>query len=108
MYGFRKLNEITKVEKYEIPRKTNILSQLGKAKYMSMVDLKDAYLQILLTERSKEKNASTIKGYGKWQFITMPFGLLNWSVTMQRLMDSLFGDLDGIVFVYQDDLIIVN
>lgn len=38
----------------------------------------------------------------------MPFGLVNCSATMQKLMDKLFGDLDGIVFVYQDDLIIVT
>lgn len=38
----------------------------------------------------------------------MPFGLVNCSATMQRLMDKLFGDLDGMVFVYQDDLVIVS
>lgn len=104
----RKLNAITKVEKYDLPRITTILSRLGKAKYMSKIDLKDAYLQIPLTERSKEKTAFFVKGHGVWQFITMPFGLVNCSATMQRLMDTLFGDLDGIVFVYQDDLVIVN
>lgn len=104
----RKLNAITKVEKYDLPRITTILSRLGKARYMSKIDLKDAYLQIPLTERSKEKTAFFVKGHGVWQFITMPFGLVNCSATMQRLMDKLFGDLDGMVFVYQDDLIIVN
>lgn len=104
----RKLNAITKVEKYDLPRITTILGRLGKAKFMSKIDLKDAYLQIPLTERSKEKTAFFVKGHGVWQFLTMPFGLVNCSATMQRLMDTLFGDLDGMVFVYQDDLIIVN
>lgn len=104
----RKLNAITKIEKYDLPRITTILSRLGKARFMSKIDLKDAYLQIPLTERSKEKTAFFVKGHGVWQFITMPFGLVNCSATMQRLMDTLFGDLDGMVFVYQDDLIIVN
>lgn len=104
----RKLNAITKVEKYDLPRITTILARLGRARYMSKVDLKDAYLQIPLTERSKEKTAFFVRGHGVWQFNTMPFGLVNCSATMQRLMDTLFGDLDGVVFVYQDDLIIVN
>lgn len=104
----RKLNAITKVEKYDIPRITTILGRLGRARYMSKIDLKDAYLQIPLTERSKEKTAFFVRGHGVWQFITMPFGLVNCSASMQRLMDTLFGDMDGIVFVYQDDLIIVN
>lgn len=104
----RKLNAITRVEKYDIPRISTILSRLGRAKFMSKIDLKDAYLQIPLTERSKEKTAFFVRGHGVWQFVTMPFGLVNCSATMQRLMDTLFGDLDGMVFVYQDDLIIVN
>lgn len=104
----RKLHAITKVEKYDLPRIDTILSRLGKARYMSKVDLKDAYLQIPLTDRSKEKTAFFVKGHGVWQFITMPFGLVNCSATMQRLMDKLFGDLDGMVFVYQDDLVIIS
>lgn len=104
----RKLNAITKVEKYDIPRISSILARLGRAKYMSKVDLKDAYLQIPLTKRSKEKTAFFVRGHGVWQFVTMPFWLVNCSATMQRLMDTLFVDLDGTVFVYQDDLIIVN
>lgn len=60
----RKLNAITKVEKYDLPRITTILSRLGTARFMSKIDLKDAYLQIPLTERSKEKTAFFIKGHG--------------------------------------------
>lgn len=82
----RKLNAITKVEKYDIPRITTILSRLGTARYMSKIDLKDSYLQIPLTPRSKEKTAFFIKGHGVWQFIIMPFGLVNCSATMQRLI----------------------
>ena len=35
----------------------------------------------------------------------MPFGLKNADATFQRLMDSIFGDLD-FVFVYLDDILI--
>lgn len=88
----RKLNAITKVEKYDLPRIQTILSRPGEAKFISKIDLKDAYLQIPLTERSKEKTAFFVRNHGVWQFITMPFGLVNCSATMQRLMDKLFGD----------------
>ena len=35
----------------------------------------------------------------------MPFGFKNAGATFQRLMDSIFGDLD-FVFVYLDDILI--
>ena len=35
----------------------------------------------------------------------MPFGLKNVGATFQRLMDSIFGDLD-FVFIYLDDILI--
>lgn len=89
----RELNAITKVEKYDLPRISTILSRLGDTKYISKVDLKDAYLQIPLTERSKEKTVFFVRGHGVWQFVTMQFGLVNCSATMHRLTDHLFGGL---------------
>lgn len=104
----RKLNTVTKRCRYALPYMSSILSRLGKAKFMSKVDLKDAFLQIPLSPQSKEKTAFNIPGHGTWQYVTMPFGLVNCTSSMQKLMDLLFGDCDEKVFVYLDDLIVVS
>lgn len=102
----RKLNNVTKKCKYALPRIDSILSRLGKAKYISSIDLQDAFWQIPLNDESKQKTAFNIPGRGMWQFTVVPFGLTTAAQAMQRLMDSLFNDQDE--FIYIDDIIVVS
>ena len=44
--------------------------------------------------------------YGKYEFITMPFGLISASSTFQRLMDGLLNGLHDFTVAYLDDFII--
>lgn len=102
----RKLNKVTQKSKYALPRIDSILSRLGKAKYISSIDLQDAFWQIPLDNESKHKTAFNIPGRGMWQFTVVPFGLTTSAQAMQRLMDSLFNDQGE--FIYIDDIIIVS
>lgn len=102
----RKLNAVTKKSKYALPRIDGILSRLGKAKFISSIDLKDAFWQIPLNVESRPKTAFNVPGRGMWQFTVVPFGLTTSAQAMQRLMDTLFHD-DGI-FIYIDDIIVVS
>lgn len=102
----RSLNKITKKSKYALPRIDCILSRLGKAKFISSIDLNDAFWQIPLNIHSRPKTAFNIPGRGMYQFKVVPFGLTTSAQAMQRLMDGLFHD-DGI-FIYIDDIIIVS
>lgn len=102
----RKLNKVTNKSKYALPRIDSILSRLGKAKFISSIDLQDAFWQIPLNNESKPKTAFNIPGRGMWQFTVVPFGLTTSAQAMQRLMDSLFNDQGE--FIYIDDIIIVS
>lgn len=102
----RKLNKVTKKSKYALPRIEEILSRLGKAKFISSIDLQDAFWQIPLNDESKPKTAFNIPNRGMWQFTVVPFGLTTAAQAMQRLMDSLFNDRGE--FIYIDDIIIVS
>lgn len=105
----RKLNAATRKDSYPLPRVDYILSKLGRAKYMSSIDLKSAFWQIPLSPESREKTAFSVPGRGLFEFVRMPFGLCNAPKTLQRLMDEVFGpELDPYVFVYLDDLVIVT
>lgn len=106
---FRKLNSVTKRDAYPLPFVAAILDKLKDAKYLSSLDLKSAYWQVPLSEKSKELTAFTIPGRGLFQFRRMPMGLHNSAATWQRLMDRVIGaDLDPHVFVYLDDIVIVT
>jgi len=51
-----------------------ILSNLGKAKYFSTIDLESGFHQILMREADIEKTSFSINN-GKYEFLRMPFGL---------------------------------
>lgn len=105
----RVLNSKTVKDSYPLPYISRILSQLSESKYISTLDLKDAFWQIPLEESSKEKTAFTVPSRGLWQFKVMPFGLHNAAQTQSRLMDEVMGyDLEPNVHYYIDDLIITS
>lgn len=106
----RKLNSITKPDSYPLPNLQQILDKLKNAKYLTSIDLKQAFFQIKLEDESCEKTAFRVIGKGLYEFCRMPFGLVSSAQTMQRLMDRLFdpSEIESNVFVYLDDLIIVN
>jgi len=83
---FRKLNDLTIGDSYPLPNITDILDQLGSAKYFSTLDLACGYHQIAMSERDKNKTAFS-SPYGHYEFNRMPFGLKNASATFQRLMN---------------------
>ena len=106
---FRNLNVRSKKDAYPIPNMDAILDKLRRAKYISKVDLKNAYFQIPLDEESRQYTAFAVPGSGLWQFKRIPFGLTNAPATFQRLIDSLFGpEMEPNVFGYLDDIIIAT
>lgn len=105
----RKLNDVTIKDSYPVPYITRILGNIRGTKYLSKIDLKDAFWQIGLEDSSKEKTAFTIPGRGLYQFRVMPFGLSNAVQTQCRLMDSVLGfDMEPYVFAYLDDIVIAT
>ena len=106
---YRDVNVVTKKDAYPLPNIDSILDKLRIAKYISKIDLSEAYVQILMEEGSKDKTAFSVPGLGLYQFHRMPYGLINSPATFQRLMDKLIGpEFEPHVFTYLDDLIIVS
>jgi len=103
---YRALNEKTIGDVYPIPNITDILDQLGNAKYFSVLDLASGFHQIPMDPKDAPKIAFSTP-YGHYQFKRMPFGLKNAPATFQRLMDNVLSDLQGNeLFVYMNDIII--
>lgn len=104
----RRLNQITKRDEYPFPNMVNILERLEKSKYFSIIDLKDAYHQVILEPDCRDYTAFRTRK-GLFRYKTMPFGLLNSGATLCRLMNKVLKfDLQPRVFVYLDDIIITS
>jgi hypothetical protein len=54
---FRRLNEKTIGNAYQLPDITEILDQLGQSKYFSSIDMVMGYHQIELREEDKRQNS---------------------------------------------------
>ncbi|KAL6420931.1 hypothetical protein ACFW04_013610 [Cataglyphis niger] len=103
---YRSLNEKTIGDAYPLPNITDILDQLGSAKYFSVLDLASGFHQIPMASKDAPKTAFSTP-YGHYQFKRMPFGLKNAPATFQRLMDNVLSGLQGNeLFVYMDDIVI--
>lgn len=105
----RKLNAITVKNAYPIHNIEGLLSRLRETKYITSIDLKDAFWQIPLTKSSREKTAFSLPNGKQYQFKYMPFGLCNAPQTMCALMNKIFpAELRNNVLLYLDDLLIVS
>lgn len=105
----RKINSVTVKDSYPLPHIDGLLGRLSVTKYISSLDLKDAFYQIPLAEKSRLITAFAVPGRPLYQYKVMPMGLCNSPQSMCRLMDLVIpNELRDRVFVYLDDLLIIS
>lgn len=105
----RKLNEVTVKNSYPQQNVNRILGRLEGTKYLTALDLTDAFYQILLNPESRGKTAFAIPGVGSFMYKRMPMGLVNSGATLSELVDRLFGaEFEPECFPYLDDFIIAT
>ena len=104
---YRKLNERTIRDAYQLPRIEETLDKLSGAKIFSSFDLQAGYWQIEMAEEDKQKAAFSVSGVGFYECERMPFGLTNAPSTFQRLMESTLKDSPNCL-VYLDDIVIFS
>ena len=63
---FRELNKVTRPDAYPMPSIDSILDRLREARYISKVDLHQAYFQVALEEESRKYTAFAVPGSRLW------------------------------------------
>lgn len=106
--NYRPLNEISKRDRYPLPRIDEIMDRLGGQAWFSSLDMSAGYWVIPIAEKDKEKTAF-ISHMGLKEFNVMPFGLTNAPAAYQRAMDVVLAGLIGVnSLVYIDDVLVFS
>ncbi len=90
-----------------MPRVDELIERLGKAKYLSTLDLCKGYWQIPLTNTSKQLTAFRVPS-GLYQFTVMPFGFHGAAATFQRTMDCVLRGTEDFAAAYIDDVVVYS
>lgn len=79
---YRHLNGITIRDSHPLPLISKLQDRLGRAKWITSFDLKEAYYQVRMAPGEEWKTAFRTK-YGHYEYTVMPFGLKNAPSTFQ-------------------------
>ena len=71
---YRCLNVVSQAYAYPMPRVDDLVDQLGRTKYISMLDLTRGYWQVPVARHAQHKTAFATP-FGLYQFRMMSFGL---------------------------------
>jgi len=106
--NYRQLNEITRQDSYPLLLIKELQDWLGRVKWFTSLNLKEAYYWVQMKEGKEWKTAFWTR-YGHYKYTVMPFGLKNTPVTFQRLInDTLREYLDDFVITYLNDILIYS
>ena len=105
---YRNLNKATIKGSYPLPQLQDTLDTLYGNNLFATLDLLKGYYQIKIEEGSRKKTAFTTH-IGLFQYIGLPFGLTNPTVSFQRLLEHVLRDYIGkFVILYIDDILIFS
>ena len=103
---YRKLNAVTKKDRYPLPRIDDTLDLLVNSTFFSTLDMCNGYWHIEIDPRDREKSAF-ITSEGLYEFNVLSFGLCNAPSSFQRAVNSILGKLRwDKCLCYLDDIII--
>ncbi|KAI4880911.1 hypothetical protein NFI96_029797 [Prochilodus magdalenae] len=105
---YRGLNKITVKDRYPLPLMTTAFEALQQASIFTKLDLRSAYNLVRIRQGDEWKTAF-ITPTGHYEYLVMPFGLMNAPAVFQRLINEVLNEALGLyAFVYLDDILIFS
>ena len=100
----RDLNAAIKRGHYPIPTVEEVVADIPRAKYFSVLDAKSGFLQIKLTHESSLLTTFNTP-YGRYRWLRLPFGIRSCPEIYQRIMDDMLEGIKGARAIMDDILI---
>jgi hypothetical protein len=105
---YRKLNGLTKKNRYLLPLIDETLARLRYTKFFIKLDIRQAFYRIRIKEEDKDLTTFRTR-FGSFKYRIMPFGLTNGPASYQYYInDVLFNYLDQFASAYLDDILIYS
>ncbi|XP_068227703.1 uncharacterized protein [Palaemon carinicauda] len=101
---FRKLNRITIFDPEPMVTADDVFARLSESKFFTKIDFTKGYWQIKVRSEDVPKTAFVTPD-GQYEFLKMPFGMVNAGATYVKCMRTLLKGLDN-VESYIDDLLV--
>ena len=98
------VNQCLAVDQYPLPRPNDLFTTLTRGKVFTKLDLSQAYLQVLLDEKSTSYCVMN-SHQGLYQCKRLPFGIASALALFQKLMDSVLQGIPDVI-CYLDDILI--
>ena len=109
---FRNLNAVTVRDSFPLPRIDDLLHKVGQATVFSKMDMQSGFHQVPMEPNSIETTAfslpEAIQGSSHFEWIVMPFGLMNAPSTFQRLISKVLIGCETFTAAYIDDVLIFS
>jgi hypothetical protein len=103
---YRRLKSRTVRDSYCIPKIEDLFLTLSQAKYFSSMDLCKAYYQVPMTDKASKLSAF-ITPFGLFEWDRLPQGLCNAPACFQRIMETVFRDMNLVeLIVFLDDILV--
>ena len=100
----RNLNKAIKRNHHIMPNIEDVLPELNKAKFFSLCDAKDGFLQVMLTPEATDLTTFWTP-CGRYKWLRLPFGLSSSPEEFQRRLTETLDGLRGVQVVADDILI---
>jgi len=101
---YRKLNKLTVFDREPMPATVDLFQKLNGDKFFSKIDVSKGYWQVTIPEVDIPKTAFVTPD-GSYEFLKMPFGMVNSAVTLKIGMKKLLKGMKNVEF-YRDDILV--
>ena len=105
---YRKLNAITKKDRYPLPLIDEMLQRVSKARFFTRLDIRQGFHRIRMDPDSEDLTTFRTR-YGSFKYKVMPFRVTNGPATFQRYINTTLADyLDQFCTAFVDDILIFS